>query len=191
MAFPVPQIAGGFYHVTQRGHDGAALFREDADRRDFLGLLSLVATRRRWLVLAYCLMGNHVHLIVRTPEPDLSAGMAYLTGLYAQYFNERHHRRGTPFQGRFRGFVIERDGHLEEALRYVVLNPVKARLVKAPEEWLWSSYRATAGLDVRPRWLAVGQALQAFSNDPRIYRNYVMEGIPQRTPNWHDVRRMF
>lgn len=191
MAYSVPQLPGGLYHATQRGHRGAPLFRVEADRRDFLGLLGREVQRRRWDLYAYCQMGNHVHLFLRTPEADLSSGMARLTGAFATRFNDRHRCRGTPFQGRYHAFVVEDEVYFTNVARYVVLNPVKAGLVDTPGEWRWSSYRATAGLEAAPRWLNVTRVLAQFGGDPAAYREFVSAGMGDNIVDWHPAGRTF
>ena len=96
----------------------------------------------RWLCHAYCLMTNHYHLLVETPDANISEGMRQLNGLYTQRFNRRHEHVGHVFQGRFKGILVERESHLLELARYVVLNPVRAEMVRAPEDYRWSSLRA-------------------------------------------------
>lgn len=95
-------VAGGVYHAVARGNRGARIFRDDADYAEYLKLLAGVVKRFRWDVLAYCLMGNHVHLVVETPEPNLLAGMQWLHGKYGRYFNDRHDLFGHLFQGRYK-----------------------------------------------------------------------------------------
>ena len=113
------QLAGGFYHVTQRGTNGLAIFFDDDDRRFFLGLLALTVRRQAWGLDAYCLMTNHFHLVIGTPQANISAGMQRLSGIYGQRFNERHQRFGHVFQGRFGSTMIESDEYLEGARAYV------------------------------------------------------------------------
>jgi putative transposase len=173
MAFPIVQRADTTYHVTQRGHRGARLFLEEADRRDFLGLLTRIARRYGWRVFAYCLMHNHVHLVLRTPRPDLSEGMARLTAAFARRFNQRHRFRGTPFQGRYRAFVVESDEHFMNSVRYCALNPVMAHLVRTAEQWEWSHHRAMLGMAPAPFWLDVHGVLEKFEGDSKRYRSFV------------------
>jgi putative transposase len=137
------EVPAGYYHVTARGIGG--LFHDDHDRTWFLTLLTRLVRKEAWQCLAYCLMTNHYHLVLRVRDATLSRGIQWLNGLYAQTFNQRHHRRGHLFEGRFRLTFIETEEHLAEACRYVVCNPVRAGLCTHPEEWAWSSYRATAG----------------------------------------------
>src|SRR5207244_3446281 len=143
-AMPRPtriQLPGGTYHVTARGNRRQALFFDDADRDRFLGIFHRAACRSAWRTLAYCLMTNHFHLVVETPDPTLSSGMHYLNGLYARRFNERHGFEGHLFERRFAAAVIGDDAHLAEVLRYVAFNPVRAGLCDHPADWPWSSFR--------------------------------------------------
>ena len=153
-----PRIAtpGGIYHITARGNRRQAIFTTDDDHLRFLLLLATVIHKRRWRLWAYCLMPNHYHLVVTTPRGDLSEGMHWLNSTYAHWFNEIHEVDGHVFQRRFHAVSVEHDGHLLELARYLVLNPVRARLCTFPGEWRWSSYRAMRGMP---------QAWAAF--DPR------------------------
>jgi putative transposase len=140
-------FAGAVHHVTTRGNERRSIFHSNEDRRMFLQLLGVAAKRFQWIVAAYVLMTNHFHLLIETPEPNLSRGMQWLAGAYAMWFNRRHGRSGHLFQGRFHSFLVDRDEYFAEVLRYVVLNPVRAKLVAHPADYRWSSYRATAGLE--------------------------------------------
>jgi putative transposase len=155
-------FAGAIHHVTARGNERRSLFRCDADRRLFLQLLGDAAKRFRWSVAAYVLMTNHFHILIQTPEANLSRGMHWLAGAYAMRFNRRYGRSGHLFQGRFHSFLVDRDSYFSEVLRYVVLNPVRAKMVVHAEDYRWSSYRATAGLTPAPKWLDVSAALAPF-----------------------------
>jgi putative transposase len=112
------------------------------DAETFLGFLIDAASRTTWRCLAYCLMPNHYHLLVETPQPNLSAGMHRLNARYARAFNLRYGHQGHLFQRRFDAVLVDSERHLLEALRYIALNPVRARLCREPEEWRWSSYPA-------------------------------------------------
>jgi REP element-mobilizing transposase RayT len=173
---------GGFYHVTPRGNDGRAIFddTDEVDRRRHLALLERTARKHGWTVLAYCLMTNHVHLLVQVLDQSLSAGMQELLGEYARFWNSRHGRTGHLFRNRFSCAAVESDRHLREAARYVDLNPIRAQLASRPEHWQWSSYRALVGLDHAPPFLATSALLELFGPTPakaRIaYRRFVQEG---------------
>ena len=128
------------YHVTQRSTDREVLFTDDVDFDDFCELLELAATRARWRLHAFCLMTNHVHLLIQTPEPTLPRGMQFLIGEYVEGFNERHGRRGALVQGRYKSLLVETEDHYVECLRYIAWNPVLAGLCERPEHWRWSSW---------------------------------------------------
>jgi putative transposase len=172
---------GALYHVTSRGNERKPIFKDDTDRKLFLDTLSQVTDRFHWLCHAYCLMDNHYHLVIETPDRNLSRGMRQLNGVYTQAFNRRRQRAGHLFQGRFKGILVQKDSHFLEVCRYVVLNPVRAKAVKYPREWPWSSYRATAGQSAIPSCLTVKEVLSHFgqrrSSAQEKYREYVSEGI--------------
>lgn len=176
---------GALYHVTSRGNERKTIFKDDGDRELFLTTLWQVSERFHWLCHAYCLMGNHYHLVIETPDGNLSKGMRQLNGVYTQAFNRRHHRVGHLFQGRFKGILVQKESHYLEVCRYVVLNPIRAKAVKQPREWAWSSYRATGGLAAVPRCLKVEEILSHFGQRrgpaQEKYREYVGEGIAGAT----------
>jgi putative transposase len=163
-------MAGGIHHVFARGNRRDAIYLDAADYRRYLETLGGVTPWKRWRCLAYCLMPNHVHLLLETPQPNLAAGMQYLHGRYANEFNERHGRCGHVFQGRYGSVLLKTDEHLWTVAAYIALNPVTARLCKAPEEWPWSSHAATLDGARRPAWLDVDRLLSHFEGlggDPR------------------------
>lgn len=155
--------APGTFHVGARGNRRQPLYLADADASRFRSGLADVVRACRWTCFAYCLMPNHYHLALETSEPNLGAGMRELNGRYAQWFNRRYGFGGHLFQGRFSSTRIETDSHLLEVARYVVLNPVRAGLCFRPEDWPWSSYRATVGLEDAPPFLAQEPLLSQFS----------------------------
>jgi REP-associated tyrosine transposase len=173
--------AGGIFHLTMRGVDRKIVFRSATDHFAFLSILDQTVRCYEWSCRFYCLMGNHFHLLVETPKPTLSEGMQHLNGCYAQGFNRRHGRKGHLFEDRFGSVLIETDGHLLELLRYVALNPVRAGLCALPEEWRWSSFSATAGLEPAPRFLDVDPVIGLFGVDRRAaqqaFAAFVAEGM--------------
>ena len=172
--------AGALYHVVARGDARQAIYNDDADRRRFLGILETVVERYSIECHAYCLMPNHYHGVIRTLEPNLSSAMHYLNSVYAQWWNRRHRRVGHVFQGRYKAQLIQADRYFLEACRYVVLNPVRAGLVKAAEDWLWSSYAPCAGLAPLPALLTTSLILGTRSAaDYRDYRAFVAAGISE------------
>jgi putative transposase len=147
---PRSEVAGGIHHVYARGNDRRLVYLDDADRWTYLALVGRVVCRTRWHLLAYCLMDNHVHLLVETPEPNLGKGMQRLHGGYAQTFNERHGRAGHVFQGRFGATPVTSDEQLWWVVAYIARNPVEAGLCARPGDWPWSSHGAGSA---PPRWL--------------------------------------
>jgi len=154
--------AGAIHPVTARGNAREALCRDDVDRIRWLETLAEARERFSWLVLAYCQMGNHYHLLLETPRPTLSRGMRHLNGIYAQRFNCRRGRVGHVLQARFHARLVEQDEHLLAVAAYVPMNPVRAGLCSEPAAWRWSSFRATVGLEP-PGFLAVGRLLSFFA----------------------------
>jgi REP element-mobilizing transposase RayT len=154
------EFPGATYHVTSRGDRREAIYRDDADRSVQLQIITAALARFDARVLAYCLMGNHYHLVLHTRQANLSRLMRQINGVYTQAFNRRHGLVGHLFQGRFKAILVDRDAYLMSLCRYVERNPVAAGLVWAPGEWAWSSYRAHAGLAEVPPWLDT-QALHA------------------------------
>jgi REP element-mobilizing transposase RayT len=185
------EFPGAVYHVTSRGNARQDIVRDDRDRTQFLTLLAHVIERYGWLCYAYCLMDNHYHLLLETPQPTLSLGMRQLNGRYTQAFNRRHRQVGHLFQGRFTAILVEKEAHLLELCRYVVLNPVRAKMVTHPRLWAWSSYRSTAGELIGPPWLATDWVLGQFGprqrEAHRRYRAFVAEGRGAPRP-WEQVQ---
>lgn len=173
------EFPGALYHVTARGNARQDIYLDARDSWRFLDLLGTVCTRYEWRCFAYCLMTNHYHLVVETAQPNLSAGMRQLNGRYSQAFNYRHQREGHLFQGRYKAILVEREAYLLEVCRYVVLNPVRAGLARAPRAWRWSSYRATLA-GAGPAWLAARELLGLFAPEPkaaaRAYGIFIAEG---------------
>lgn len=186
------EYSGALYHVTSRGDRREPIFEDDEDRLMFLRALAEVVERFNWLCHAYCLMTNHYHLVVETPDGNLSKGMRQLNGVYTQATNRRHKRTGHLFQGRFKGILVDKDSYLLELTRYVVLNPVRAGMVKQPQEWEWSSYQAMVGKAPTPTWLATDGMLAQFGkrrvDARRRYQQFVREGINHGSI-WAELRQ--
>lgn len=149
------QFPGAIYHITARGNDRRPIFEGDDDCAQFLIVLASVVARYHVRCHAYCLMENHYHLLLETPEANLSLAMRQLNGVYTQGFNRRRERCGHLLQGRFGAQLVDGDAYLREVCRYIVLNPVRAGLVAHPRHWRWSSFRATAGEMSPPGFLTV------------------------------------
>jgi len=185
------EYPGAVYHVTSRGDARKKIFLDDTDRQQFLAILGSTIKKYNWLCHAYCLMDNHYHLLIETQDANLSLGMRQLNGVYTQVFNRHHKRPGHIFQGRFKAILVDKESHLLELCRYVVLNPVGARKVEKPEAWQWSSYAATGGLIRKPEFLTTDWILGIFSREKvkaqKQYRQFVREGLKQRSP-WDNLR---
>ena len=164
------EYPGAIYHLTSRGNDKKKIFLESKDRNKFLEMLFQVNNRFNWICHAYCLMDNHYHLLIETPDGNLSKGMRQLNGIYTQFFNKCWNRTGHIFQGRYKSILIEKDSHLLEVCRYVVLNPVKAHMADSVEKWKWSSYCGTAGLMNVDKCLSVDWVLSCFSKQKKKAR---------------------
>ena len=134
------QVAGGVFHITSRGNRGQTIYNDDDDRIVFLLMRNRVLQRFGWRQMAYCLMTNHFHLLIQTPEPNLSAGIHRLNGGYAAYFNERHWLAGHLFERRFWSRQVETERDLHGILDYIASNPVRAGLCERPSQWRWSSF---------------------------------------------------
>jgi len=157
----------------------------------FLSTFEQVIHQFNWICYAWCLMGNHYHLMIQTPDANLSKGMRQLNGVYTQASNRRHRRVGHLFQGRFKAILVDSDAYLLELSRYVVLNPVRAGMVKKSADWRWSSYRASVGLAPAPPWLAADGLLAQFAKRRSVaqqrYAQFVAEGINAGSP-WASLK---
>jgi putative transposase len=180
------EFAGALYHVTSRGDGREPIYLQDRDRKVWLEVLGQVCERFNWLVHAYCQMGNHYHLLAETPDGNLAKGMRQLNGVYTQRFNRAHSHLGHVFQGRYKAILVQREAYLLELCRYIVLNPVRARMVGDAGDWPWSSFQATAGMRPAPDWLGTDWILAAFTESLQdaqsAYRRFVAEGNNQPSP---------
>lgn len=185
------EYAGALYHVTSRGDRQEDIYQDDADREQFLTVLGEVCERFNWIIHAYCLMSNHYHLLIETPDSNLSKGMRQLNGVYTQRLNRRHTRVGHVFQGRYKAIIVQKDSYLLELARYIVLNPVRAGMVRSAREWPWSSYRATTGQVKEQEWLTTDWVLSAFGRKKSVaiaaYKAFISEGKYQPSP-WESLK---
>ncbi len=147
------EFPGAVYHVTARGDRREDIFVDDEDRHALLEVVAQALFRFDAAAFAYCLMGNHYHFVLHTRQANLSLLMRHINGVYTQTYNRRHHKVGHLFQGRFTAILVDRDAYLLEVCRYVDLNPVRARMVRKPGSWAWSSYRAHLRQTPVPEWL--------------------------------------
>ena len=183
---PRIQFPGAIYHVMSRGNRKSSIFNDDDDRGLFLKVVDQAVVRYGIRCYAICLMGNHYHLVFDTPRGNLSDSMRHINGVYTQNSNRRHERSGHVFEGRFRSIVVQRESYLRRVGRYVVLNPVRAGIVRDATAWQWSSYRATAGIEPPPSYLYVDWIDWAFESvsreeAQRKYRLFVNDAITKKS----------
>ncbi len=178
------KIPGGLYHIYARGLDRRDIFRENSDREKFLKILENSIANSNWKCYVYCLMNNHYHILIESVDGDTSRGMRHLNGVYAQYFNWKYDRTGHLFQGRFKSILVDRENYFMELCRYIVLNPVRAGIVHFPEEYYWSSFRATAGLDKTKTCIDRNEILSRITNEDAsqasseaAYSQFVYDGL--------------
>ena len=180
------QYPGALYHVTTRGDRKRGIYNDDNDRLVWNHLLGNTCSRFNMIIHAYCQMGNHYHLLAETVEPNLADCIRYLNGCYSAYFNRKYRLVGHVFQGRYKAIICQAETYLLELVRYIVLNPVRARMVKEPEHWWWSSHRAMLGLGESPAWLDATSLLKRFGEQPdqakMAYRQFVLAGIGRTSP---------
>ena len=181
------EFPGALYHVMSRGNERKPIARDERDRQKRLDWLRRTVETYGWRLHAFVLMRNHDHLFVETPEPNLSAGMQLLNGSYTGYFNRRHRRVGHLFQGRFKGHIIEEDGYFLEVSRYIHLNPVRAGIVAAPEQYPWSSYPGYCRARRALEWITYSRVLGSFSSNAvqtrRYYARFVGAGLADPPPS--------
>jgi putative transposase len=174
------EFAGALYHITSRGNERKAIYVDDTDFELFLTLLGKVCEQYNWVVHAYCLMTNHYHLLVETPDANLSKGMRQLNGTFTQAINRKHQRVGHLFQGRYKAILVDKDAYLLELSRYIVLNPIRANMVQALNDWPWSNWYAVMGLAASPSWLATDALLSLFAKQRKTarekYAAFVQQG---------------
>ena len=174
------EYPGAFYHVINRGNNQEQIFNNDRDKEKFLQYLEKACERFSIIFHTYCLMNNHFHLLVETPEPNLSVAMQWINVSYATYFNRKRGRHGHLFQGRFKAILIDADEYLKHLSRYIHLNPVRAKMVSTPSEFKWSSYSAFIGVIKAPQFLEINWLLSNFGKSKKAAkRNYkeFVEGI--------------
>jgi REP element-mobilizing transposase RayT len=186
------QFPEAVYHVTARGNNRAAIVRDDRDRRDFLELLGAAAHRFNLKIMAFCLMPNHYHLFLRTPEPNLSRAMHWLNATFTIRFNRRHHRVGHLLQGRYKAVLVAADAHWSELSIYIHLNPVRAGLAADPAEYEWSSFRDFIRARSCHDWLKPEHVLASYGGSPAARRKKYRADLAARNARprsyWKDLQ---
>mgnify|MGYP003575963011 CR=1 FL=1 len=180
------EFPGALYHVTSRGNRRNAIYRDEIDRRIWLDVLALMCERHHCVIHSFCQMTNHYHLLIETVEANLSQGMRQLNGLYTQQFNRRHHLAGHLFQGRYKAVLVQRGSYLLEVSRYIVLNPIRAKMVPSLDNWQWSSYRHFVSDENPPSWLARDWLLSQFGTTRvgavSAYQAFILAGVGKASP---------
>ena len=183
---------GATHHITARGHQKKRIFKDDKDREHFLKLLEQCARHYRWTITVYVLMTNHFHFVVQTTKPNLGIGMRCLNSAYAGWFNARYKRINSLFGDRYSSVLVESEAYMQRLARYVVLNPVRAKMVEHAGDYEWSSYRATAGHVAAPKWLRIDRLTPYFgdrTNWRANYVEYVNEATAAADKIWKCLRR--
>lgn len=181
LAFP-----GALYHVTARGNRRQQIYRDDTDRLVWLDVLATVCGRHHCVTYSFCQMTNHFHLMIETADANLSQAMRQLNGLYSQYFNRRHKLAGHLFQGRFHAVLVQKPAYLRVLSRYIVLNPVRAKMVSAVDDWRWSSHPYIISRENAPCWLDRDWLLAQFGDTRReaiaAYQAFILAGVNDTSP---------
>jgi len=185
------EYPGAVYHVTARANGRQQLFTHIDDGSYFIELLAREIAQHKWLCHAYCLLEDHYHLVIETPEANLGRGMGRLNMAYSQWFGREHDLRGHLFHGRYKSIILQKERHLLEVCRHVVLNPVRVQAVNRADHWKWSSYRPLAFEEPEPEWLHRDWLLQHLASDnsdrSAAWRDYVEEGMNIPSP-WEKLR---
>jgi putative transposase len=180
------EFPGALYHITSRGNKKLDIFEDSEDRELFLRILGRTIRVNNWICYAYCLMNNHYHLLIETPEGNLSDGMRDLNGIYTQEYNKRHETTGHIYEGRYKSFIIESEPYLLQVARYIVLNPVRAEIASSPEEWVWSSYLGMLDSKKSKHYIDKKKILSYFKNSKtdgrNEYRKFIYEGVSAKSP---------
>ncbi len=180
------EYKGAVYHILSRGNRAEFIFKEDADKEYFLRILQKAVEKYGIELYAYCIMGNHYHLLMGTPYGLLSKVMHTVQSSYGSYQQRERGWIGHVFAGRYKSLCVEKAGYILELSRYIHLNPVRAKIVKDPEEYCWSSYRLYVGKDKRPNWVNTEWLLEEYGKTrqaaQRKYRKFVEAGISNPSP---------
>jgi len=185
------QYSGALYHITSRGNGGQKIFQDKIDYQIFLDELKKTIEDNNWVSYSYCLMPNHYHLFIKTLDPNLSIGMRQLNGNYTQRSNIRHNRYGHLFQGRFKSVLVEDNGYQGNVVRYIALNPIKAKLVKSLAQWPWSSHQEVIGRRKQSDCVDIDQTLALFHKNKKIARQEYIDFVNQKNESestWNDLR---
>ena len=189
------QYPGAMYHIISRGNGRMTIFHNDKDWMKFIQFMERVIEKYNWICYAYCLMGNHYHMLLETPDANMVPGMKQLNQFYSQFYNWKYRRVGSVLQGRYKSWLVEREAKFLDNCRYIVNNPVEAGLIDHPSEWMWSSFRATRGIEKVPSFLETDFLLQHFSSSRKrareMYEEFVLAGIGTESPLKEAKKQIF
>jgi REP element-mobilizing transposase RayT len=181
LAFP-----GALHHITARGNRQHRIYHDDTDRLVWLDMLATICRRHQCITYSFCQMTNHYHLMIETVDANLSQAMRQLNGLYSQYVNRRHGLAGHLFQGRFHAVLVQKQTYLQALSRYIVLNPVRARMVSSVDEWPWSSHPYMVSSENAPAWLdrdwLLGQFGETRQQAIAAYQSFIVDGVGAGNP---------
>jgi len=173
------------YHITSRGDDRKKIFIGEYDFSKFLEYLKLAQNKYKFYLYAYCLMGNHYHLLIETTQPNISRIMQYINTSYTAYYNKKRNKCGHLFQGRFKSILVEADVYFKELTRYIHLNPVKAKMVNLPQEYKWSSYNSY--FKRKSEIIDISRLKTLLEIDMKRYAAFVLAGINKPTDLFKNV----
>jgi len=184
--------AGFCYHVMIRGNGGRDIFRDDPDRVRFCLFLQYAIEKHKLKVHGFCLMNNHVHLLIQPMTTNLSSGLHTLAFRYAQYFNKKYNLRGYLYQGRYKAVIVQTGTYLTRLVRYTHLNPVRANIVKRPEDYRWSSHLAYAE-QTTYSWLSQELVLNSFgetaTESRQKFLRYILISNEEEKDELFEIRR--
>ncbi len=187
---PRIEFPGAIYHVFARSIEKKKIFQKTTDFEMFLQCLVKMIDFAQVEVLAYALMDNHYHLLIRTPNGNLVRAMHQLQNNFVKAFNRTYSRVGPLFQGRYKSLVVAERRYLKEVVRYIHLNPLRRRLIKKLERYRWCSYRFYAGVAPFPNWMSPEAVLALFGADTEeaiaAHKSYVMAG--RNLPEWNPLQ---
>jgi len=189
------QYPNAMYHIISRGIGRMTIFHNEKDFSKFIQFMERVIAKHNWICHAYCLMSTHYHILLETPDANMIVGMKYLNQLYSQFYNWKYRRVGSVFQGRYKSWLVEREEKFLDNCRYIVTNPVEAKMVEHPSEWPWSSYRSTRGIEGVPAYLETDFLLRHFSTSrkkaQKMYEEFIIAGIGMDSPLLEAKKQIF
>lgn len=172
------EYEGAFYHITSRGNERKEIFNNESDKAKFIDYLKQAFERFKVIIHVYCLMDNHYHLLMETPQANLSKAMHFINSGYTMFYNKKYRRTGHLFQGRYKSILVDKDNYATALSSYIHLNPVRAKIVKSPEEFIWSSYRYYVNtISANQQFLNTDLILGYFDKEEEVAKNKYREFV--------------